>query len=58
MVTRYKEAVMLEALKEAENALADYIPTIEAKGASLNYGRKVLELVRVAIAFAEGRHTK
>lgn len=43
---------LLEALKEAENALADYIPTIERTGASLNYGHKVLNQARAAIARA------
>ena len=46
---------LLAALKEAENALADYIPTIEKTGASLNYGHKVLARCRAAIAKAEGR---
>lgn len=44
---------LLAALKEAENALADYIPTIERTGASLNYGHATLRLVRAAIANAE-----
>lgn len=43
---------LLEALKEAENALADYIPTIERTGASLNYGHSVLKKARAAIAKA------
>jgi hypothetical protein len=46
---------LLEALEEAENALADYVQTIEKTGASLNYGRAVLLRARAAIAKAEGR---
>jgi len=45
---------LLEALQEAENALADYIPTIERTGASLNYGHSVLKKARAAIAKATG----
>lgn len=46
---------LLEALREAENALADYVSTIEKKmGASLNYGHAVLRKVRAAIKAAEG----
>ena len=45
---------LLEALEEAENALADYIPTIERTGASLNYGHSVLNKARAAIAKATG----
>ena len=45
---------LLEALEEAENALADYIPTIERTGASLNYGHSVLKKARAAIAKATG----
>lgn len=52
-------AVMFRALVEAENALADYIPTIESSGnASLNYGHKVLNQVRDAIAQAENEAVK
>lgn len=51
MVAEKRE--LIEALREAENALADYIPTIERTGASLNYGRKVLQQVRSAIAKAK-----
>lgn len=43
---------LLEALEEAENALADYILTIERTGASLNYGHSVLKKARAAIAKA------
>lgn len=46
---------LLEALKEAENALADYIPTLERRGGMMNYGRKVLAQVSAAIAKAEGQ---
>lgn len=47
---------LLEALIEAENALADYIPTMEKRlGSVLNYGHKVLAHARIAIAKAEGK---
>lgn len=45
---------ILEALQEAENALADYIPTVERTGASLNYGHSVLKKASAAIAKATG----
>jgi hypothetical protein len=48
-------AELLEALKEAEDALADYIPSLEKNGAMLNYGRSVWQRVKAAIAKAEGR---
>lgn len=37
------------ALVEAENALADYVPQLEAKGSMLGYGRSVLRNIRAAI---------
>jgi len=43
---------LLEAVTEAENALADYIPTIERTGGSLNYGHTVLRKCRAALANA------
>jgi hypothetical protein len=47
---------LLLALKECENALADYIPAIEQrKGSSLYYGHRVLALAREVIAKCEGR---
>lgn len=46
---RLQAKVSLDALKNAENALADYIPTIERSGASLHYGRLVLREVRAVI---------
>lgn len=45
---------LLAALREAENALADYIPTIEKTGAALNYGHAVLRQARAAIRRATG----
>ena len=45
---------LLEALKHAENALADYVPTIEKTGAALNYGHHVIKMARAAIAKATG----
>jgi len=47
-------AELLNVLKEAENALADYIPSLEKSGAMLGYGRSVLQQARAAIAKAEG----
>ena len=46
-------AELVEVLTEAENALADYIPTIERDGAVLNYGHSVLQQVRLALAKAK-----
>lgn len=40
----------VRALIQAENALADYIPTIEKTGAILNYGHKVLRDARESLA--------
>ena len=45
---------LLEALKHAENALADYVPTIEKTGAALNYGHHVIKMAKAAIAKATG----
>jgi hypothetical protein len=47
--------VMLYALREAENALADYVPKLEAQGAFMGYGHSVLKVVRSAITVAEAR---
>lgn len=41
---------LLGALIEAENALADYVPSLEKHGASLNYGHAVIRQARAAIA--------
>lgn len=41
--------IMRDALEHAQNALLDYIPTLEKRGASLHYGRKVLNLISVAL---------
>lgn len=49
---RQQIGAMLAALVEAENALTDYIETLERQGAKLNYGRNVLAQVRAAIASA------
>lgn len=43
---------LFEALREAENALADYIPSLEKHGASLNYGHSVMRKARTALAKA------
>lgn len=52
---RKVNAELLAALKHAENALADYVPTIEKTGAALNYGHHVIKMARAAIAKAEGQ---
>ena len=38
-----------EALREAENALADYVPTLAAKGSVMAYGEYVLAKARSAL---------
>jgi len=48
---------LLAALKEAENALADYVPTLEKQGAMMGYGSSVLKIVRETIAKAEEQTT-
>ena len=50
---RVINAELLAALVHAENALSDYVPTIEKTGASLN-GHKVIRAARAAIAKATG----
>ncbi len=45
---------LVEALKEAANALADYIPLLEKRGTSLFYGHSVLSQSHAAIAKATG----
>ena len=42
-------ALQRDALREAENALMDYIPQLEAKGSMMNYGHSVLAQVRAAL---------
>ena len=54
--TRIESGVVAElasALVECENALADYIPQLEARGAALYYGHKVLADARAALAKLE-----
>lgn len=46
---------LLWAAREALNALLDYVPQLEAHGASLHYGRSVIADVTKAIAKAEGK---
>jgi hypothetical protein len=43
---------LAEALAEALNALLDYVPTLEAKGASLAYGHSVIAHARAALLAA------
>lgn len=45
-----------DGLADAENTLADYIPTLEAKGASLNYGRMVLAKIRALLSNPGASH--
>lgn len=49
---------MLAALLHAENALADYIPTMEQHGSTLNYGHSVLRAVRAAIENTQAMRAK
>jgi hypothetical protein len=46
---RSRCAALEAALREAQNVLLDYIPQIEAKGATLNYGRRVLAMIKEAL---------
>ena len=41
---------LLAACREAENALADYVPTLEHAGGLMNYGHAVLRQLRAALA--------
>lgn len=43
-------ARLIAAAMEAQNALEDYIPKLEAKGASLYYGKKVVRDLKEALA--------
>lgn len=49
-----QKGAVLGTLIEAENALSDYVETIEKTGATLNYGHHVLGLLRAAIAAEKG----
>jgi hypothetical protein len=44
---------LLDAALEAENALRDYVPELERKGGSMNYGRSVIAKLQAAIAKAK-----
>lgn len=44
-----KDAIVADALKNAKNALRDYIEQLEAKGASLNYGHSVIAKINKAL---------
>ena len=46
---------LLASLKECVNALLGYIEDLEKRGASLNYGRKVLRDALFTIDIAEGK---
>ena len=43
---------MVTALGEAENALIDYIQQLENNGAICGYGRRVLDMIKIAISGA------
>lgn len=42
-------SIQRDALREAENALMDYVPQLEAKGSMLNYGHSVLRQIAAAL---------
>jgi hypothetical protein len=44
---------LLEVAKESLNVLLDYVDTLEKAGGSMNYGRKVIKMLMLAIAKAE-----
>lgn len=44
-----------DLIRDAENALTDYIDTLEKQGASLNYGRSVLKRLRAYLERANNR---
>lgn len=41
--------VIRSALESAENALLDYVPKFEKAGATMGYGRAVIETVKTAL---------
>lgn len=49
MKVTYTDAAVIDALKNAKNTLKDYIQTLEAKGASLYYGRSVIVKIDKAL---------
>jgi len=48
---------LLHVSKEALNALLDYVPQLEAKGATMGYGNSVIRQLAAAIAKAGGRQS-
>jgi hypothetical protein len=44
---------MVLALKEAENALLDYVGTLEDQGGTMGYGRSVLRQLREVLKQVE-----
>ena len=49
MTDRDEVARLRAALEEAENALLDYVPRLEAYGSVMGYGRGVLRKIREAL---------
>lgn len=56
-ITRLREnnAQLIGALGDCLNALLDYVPRLEANGASLNYGHSVIARARSALSAALGK---
>ena len=52
-MTRQTLQLALDALKETVNVLDDYIPSMEKRGAQLNYGRSVVRQAHAAITAIE-----
>jgi hypothetical protein len=48
-------ASALAAMREAENALLDYVETLEKMGGTMGYGRSVIRQLQDVIAKAGGK---
>ena len=53
-----REGELLAVLEHARNALMDYIPSLEKRGASLHYGRKVLDQINTALRSTDNPEAK
>lgn len=49
------DRITIDVLRNAENALSDYVQQLEAKGASLYYGHSVIKRVRALIEVLESK---
>jgi hypothetical protein len=45
--------IIASALESSENALLDYVPKFEKAGATMGYGRAVIETVKIALLVIE-----